>query len=251
MEVPIVVGWLRPVILIPASALTGLLPQQIEALLAHELAHIRRRDYLINLVQTMVETLLFYHPAMWWVSRQVRQERENCCDDMALDVCEDRLSYARVLATMEELRVPRSLVAAGGSSLAARIRRILGRQPNVLAPRKAGIAGMFIFFILLGGNIAGRATSDGPTSVRGTSDAPVVVSIQCAVVHYERYRGWHLDFDGDSKPESIGDKESSRNLLLTKKLVASALWKLTKTGATDSATPASSQRWKSCGCHDH
>ena len=129
VEVPIVVGWLRPVILIPASALTGLLPQQIEALLAHELAHIRRRDYLINLVQTTVETLLFYHPAMWWVSRQVRQDRENCCDDVALDVCEDRLSYARVLATMEELRVPRSLVAAGGSSLAARIRRILGGQP--------------------------------------------------------------------------------------------------------------------------
>lgn len=83
VEVPTVIGWLRPVILIPVTAITGLSAEQLEALLAHELAHIRRCDYLVNLLQTTIETLLFYHPAVWWVSRQVRQEREHCCDDLA------------------------------------------------------------------------------------------------------------------------------------------------------------------------
>ena len=89
VEVPTVVGHLRPVILLPVSMLTGLSAEHIEAILAHELAHIRRHDYLINLAQTAIETLLFYHPAMWWVSHQIRQEREHCCDDLALSVCGD------------------------------------------------------------------------------------------------------------------------------------------------------------------
>jgi beta-lactamase regulating signal transducer with metallopeptidase domain len=76
--VPTVVGWLRPVILLPASTLTGLTAQQLELILAHELAHIRRHDYLVNLVQSAAETLLFYHPAVWWVSKRMRVEREHC-----------------------------------------------------------------------------------------------------------------------------------------------------------------------------
>ncbi|HEX2060716.1 MAG TPA: M56 family metallopeptidase, partial [Thermoanaerobaculia bacterium] len=80
IEVPSVLGSLRPVILLPASTLTGLTPGQIEMVLAHELAHIRRHDFLVNLLQAFVETLMFYHPAVWWMSRRVRIERENCCD---------------------------------------------------------------------------------------------------------------------------------------------------------------------------
>ena len=72
--VPMMIGWLKPVVLFPAGVLSGLSPLQIEALLAHELAHIRRHDYLVNLLQSIVETLLFYHPAVWWASRQVRIE---------------------------------------------------------------------------------------------------------------------------------------------------------------------------------
>src|SRR5689334_1133166 len=83
-EVPAVVGWLRPCLLLPLSAITGLDPDQWTAVLAHELAHIRRHDYLVNLLQTAVETILFYHPAVWWVSRRIRQEREHCCDDLAV-----------------------------------------------------------------------------------------------------------------------------------------------------------------------
>lgn len=103
-QVPCVLGWLRPIILMPAAAVTGLDQQAIEALLAHELAHIRRHDYLVNLLQTVADTLLFYHPAVWWVSKQIRIERENCCDDIAAEICGDRLTYARTLVNLEQVR---------------------------------------------------------------------------------------------------------------------------------------------------
>ncbi|HSB08410.1 MAG TPA: M56 family metallopeptidase [Blastocatellia bacterium] len=132
VEVPTVIGSLKPVILIPSSALIGLTPDQLEALLAHELAHIRRYDYLVNLFQTAVETLLFYHPAVWWVSAQIRQEREHCCDDLAVATCGDVLMYARALTALEEMRAtePQLAVAASGGSLLVRIERLLrGRAP--------------------------------------------------------------------------------------------------------------------------
>ncbi len=126
-EVPSAIGWLRPMILLPASTLTGLTIEQIEAVIAHELAHIRRYDYLVNLVQSVVETLLFYHPAVWWVSRRMRIEREHCCDDLAVAACGNAVTYARALSSMESLRAaPRLAAAAGGGSLVQRVRRILG-----------------------------------------------------------------------------------------------------------------------------
>jgi len=125
--VPMVVGYLRPVVLVPAAALAGLTPQQVESILAHELAHVRRHDYLVNTIQIVIETLLFYHPAVWWLSRRIRLEREACCDDAAVAACGDRLAYARALARMEELRaVPAPAVAASSSLLIDRIRRIAG-----------------------------------------------------------------------------------------------------------------------------
>jgi hypothetical protein len=142
VEVPTVLGWLRPVVLLPASALTGLTPDQLEVVLAHELAHIRRNDYAINLLQTVVETLLFYHPAAWWVSALVRQERENCCDDLAVATCGNRLFYARALTRLEELRhempAPSAALgmAADGGVLLNRIQRLLG-MPAMASRRPA------------------------------------------------------------------------------------------------------------------
>ena len=118
---PLVVGYLRPMILLPASAITGLTSSELELILAHELAHIRKHDYLVNLVQTMIEALLFYHPGMWWMSRQVHGERENCCDDVAVAISSDRATYIRALALLEQQRVASPALAATGGSLLNRV----------------------------------------------------------------------------------------------------------------------------------
>ena len=154
VEVPTVIGWLRPVILLPAGALAGLTPQQLESLLVHELAHIRRYDYLVNLLQTTVETLLFYHPAVWWVSQQVREEREHCCDDLAVAICGDVLIYARALAELEQIRTvsPQLAVAANGGSLLRRIQRLIGspsRSPRRVTSWVAGLLAMVTLFALM------------------------------------------------------------------------------------------------------
>lgn len=130
VQVPVVIGSLRPVLLVPAM-LSGLTPQQIEAVIAHELAHIRRHDYLVNLVQSAIETVLFYHPAVWWVSHTIRVEREHCCDDLAVAACGDALLYARALTTIETLRHERfgTAMAVSNGSLLSRVRRLLGVRP--------------------------------------------------------------------------------------------------------------------------
>jgi GWxTD domain-containing protein len=146
VEVPTVVGWLKPLILVPAGCVAGLSSAQVEAILAHELAHIRRHDYLVNLLQSVTETALFYHPAVWWVSKRVRQERENCCDDLAVSVTGDRLGYARTLSLLEEMRatVPAGAFAANGGVLKMRIARLLGLSPAQSFPRAAAVTMLMI-----------------------------------------------------------------------------------------------------------
>jgi len=131
VRVPTVVGCLRPVILLPASVIAGLDPAYLDAVLAHELAHVRRHDYLVNVLQSLVETLLFYHPAVWWCSRQIRIEREHCCDDMVVEAGGNRVAYAAALAQLEELRglQPMLSLNASGGRLLDRIRRLLGESP--------------------------------------------------------------------------------------------------------------------------
>jgi beta-lactamase regulating signal transducer with metallopeptidase domain len=126
-DVPMVVGWLRPAILAPLGSLTGLPTEHIEALLAHELAHIRRHDYLASILQSVAEALLFYHPAVWWVSQQIRAERELCCDDIAVAASGDVVTYARALAALESQRPSRlnPALAANGGSLVHRVRRLI------------------------------------------------------------------------------------------------------------------------------
>ena len=166
VQAPMAIGWLRPVILFPASALTGLTPDQLEAILAHELAHIRRYDYLVNLLQTVIETLLFYHPAVWWVSRQIRIERENCCDDMAVAVCGDALVYARALTKVERLRKARLelAVTANGGLLMNRISRLVG-APLAHSNRAAGLVTCVIAILTLIAIVAGTRLSPFPNSI--------------------------------------------------------------------------------------
>jgi uncharacterized protein (TIGR03435 family) len=128
VSVPTVIGWLKPVVLLPAAALTGIAPEHIEVLLTHELAHIRRHDYLVNLLQRFAETLLFYHPAVWWLSHQMSAEREACCDDIAVSLTGDSLAYVCALASLESRRPEHLAVAANGGSLKDRVSRLLGQS---------------------------------------------------------------------------------------------------------------------------
>jgi Zn-dependent protease with chaperone function len=106
--------------MLPVTALTGLNEVQLSSVIAHELAHIKRFDSLVNLFQIGVETLLFYHPAVWWLNKRIREERENCCDDMAVEVCGNPLTYAHALARLAESQTaPRLMMAANGRPLAA------------------------------------------------------------------------------------------------------------------------------------
>jgi beta-lactamase regulating signal transducer with metallopeptidase domain len=147
VTVPVMVGWLKPIVLLPAVAVSGLTPTQIEALIAHELAHVRRHDYLVNLLQAAVETLLFYHPAVWWVSKQVRAEREHCCDDLAVRVC-DRLVYVSALSDLAAMGLPKTVLAATGGSLLTRVRRILGGGEPAASTGGAWVPGLIALVVL-------------------------------------------------------------------------------------------------------
>ena len=131
VSVPTVIGWVKPVVFLPARIFTGLSDEQIEALIAHELAHVSRHDYLVNLVQSVLEALLFYHPAVWWISRGIRIEREYCCDDLAVAATHDGLSYAHALTALESWRSkqPQMGVSTLGGSLMQRIQRLVGVEP--------------------------------------------------------------------------------------------------------------------------
>jgi len=141
LDAPAVLGWFRPVVFLPLSALTGLNETQLRAVIAHELAHIGRFDAFVNVFQVAVETLLFYHPAVWWLNKCIRAERENCCDDVALSVCGNPAEYARALALMEEWRVaPSFAMAANRGPLASRVARLLGLGEKGSGLRNAGVA---------------------------------------------------------------------------------------------------------------
>lgn len=132
VESPVTLGWWRPVVLLPLSALTGLGRPELEAVLAHELAHIARHDYLINWLQVWFEVVYFYHPAAWWLSSVLRREREYCCDDIAVQLSGDRARYARALLQLADLQSCRPpALAARQGDLETRIRRILQvNQPS-------------------------------------------------------------------------------------------------------------------------
>jgi beta-lactamase regulating signal transducer with metallopeptidase domain len=209
-EVPTVVGWLKPIVLIPTSALAGLPPQQLEAILAHELAHVRRHDYVVNLMQTVVETLLFYHPAVWWISERIREEREHCCDDLAIQACGDRFGYVRALTALEELRVQPSALgvamAAAGGSLLARVQRLVGRREAKAASPARGAAGLLavamVFVLGVGMQRAGEAGAETepwnsqPASASTTSESPAARSASPS--------------DVSSEPENVLGQRSAR-----------------------------------------
>jgi beta-lactamase regulating signal transducer with metallopeptidase domain len=186
LQTPAVLGWWKPVVLLPLARMNGLTPAQVEALLAHELAHVRRHDYAVNILQSVVEVALFYHPAVWWISAKIREEREHCCDDVAVEICGNRLHYARALTALEEARIPgrEFVLAAAGGSLLRRIRRLL--VPDQTSIRAAGWPGAAALAIAI--VAAGLAISALPRETQAQAQeagAPAVVATDHAKPRFQ------------------------------------------------------------------
>jgi beta-lactamase regulating signal transducer with metallopeptidase domain len=175
---PLAMGVWRATVILPISAVLGLPREELEAVMAHELGHIRRWDYLWNLLQTAVESVLFFHPAVWWLSRTVRERREVCCDEIAVQSCAGAEVYARALLRLEEQRTVRLrlAMALGGceGSLLGRVRKVLGEDMALEGRMTSGVsvaaAGAFVIALLLGPKV-GEAVA-----------APVVAATRPAIL---------------------------------------------------------------------
>ena len=138
VQTPMVVGWISPVVLVPAAAFAFLSPEQMRMILVHELTHIRRHDHWVNQFQALVEIILFFHPVVWWLSRQMQIEREYCCDDASLQAVPKPKVLAETLAQLEQMRIssPANSLAANGGSLMDRITRILDNRVRTRETKK-------------------------------------------------------------------------------------------------------------------
>ena len=175
VDAPGVIGSIRPLILLPVAVLTNLAPAQIEMILAHELAHIRRRDYAVNLFQTVAEAILFYHPCVWWVSARIREEREHCCDDVAVEVWGEPTAYAAALAELASWRARESALAVGATDgpLLARVRRLLRVQENDAPRPVSGLAVLAVGTLLAAGVVLQSSSTPPPPA--NTQAATAVV----------------------------------------------------------------------------
>ncbi|UYZ59168.1 M56 family metallopeptidase [Hymenobacter latericus] len=194
VRVPMVIGHLRPVILLPLGAVAGLSTLQLEAILAHELAHVVRRDYLVNLLQSVAEILLFYHPAVWFLTATLRSERENCCDDVAASLCGNPLVLARALAALAELGLeravaPRLTMAAVGpkGSLLGRVRRLVqGRTAPTFSEGFMAACVVMGGLVLLSFTAAAalanpRLAAEAPRLLRSTVLKPFIPDVEAAL----------------------------------------------------------------------
>ena len=218
-DAPVVIGWFRPVVLFPASVLTQLPPLQLEAILAHELAHVRRHDYLVNLFQTVVETFLFYHPAVHWVSHRVRVEREHCCDDLAVSACGDSALYARALARLAEMSIaaPRLVPAAGGQLL-GRIRRLLSADARCDRRASVWVGGTVLAAALLACVIALGASTTAPQEKPGLDAAKSAEGINNLPATRETKTG---ELNAILRP---GPGQPASQELISKMLKENSLW---------------------------
>ncbi|MBN9380619.1 MAG: M48 family metalloprotease [Chitinophagaceae bacterium] len=139
IQVPMMAGIFKPVILVPLGLLSQLPPQQVEAILLHELAHIRRKDYFVNLLQSVAETFFFFNPAMLWISSLIRVERENCCDDIAIEGSRSKREFIHALVAFQEYQQSSSYALAFAGSrnhLLDRVKRIVNNDNKTLNIRE-------------------------------------------------------------------------------------------------------------------
>ncbi len=233
-QVPIVVGYFKPVILLPLSVATSIPAAQLEAILAHELAHVRRHDFVVNLLQTLIETLCFYHPVVWWLSRQIRIEREHCCDDLVVRVLGNRVEYGRALIAIEELRGRGTLLALGvnDGSLLSRIRRLANggssRSEEDRSPAALVSIAMFCAACALAMTWS-LVASDEPAKIdlkvesRPAADSPEPVSSRAPAGEWPMFGGSpERNHVASGKLPTDWDLESRRNVAWSVKLGTTA-----------------------------
>ena len=218
---PMVVGWLRPLVIVPMGMLTGLRSEYVQAVLVHELEHIRRHDHLVNAVQVLIETVLFYHPAVWWISHQARLEREHCCDDAAVKWVGDPAVFARALADLETTRTNSRAVLAmnQGGSLMNRITRILGTtndtRPTSSAMRT--MMAMTVGAIVAGAGIAHAASKVNDPTESAEKTQRLELEIEAMIPELEvEVLDAAIDLEGDPNLASLAligvCEESMRSL---------------------------------------
>lgn len=151
INTPMTMGWIYPLILIPPSSLVGLSPHQLQTIIAHELIHIRRYDYVINLLQSVTETLLFFHPAASWASRKIREEREFVCDDLTVELCADPVDYARALTRLARFQrqEEKLVLASTDGQLKGRIYRIVSHPHDRAIHRNFIMSGFYSLIVVL------------------------------------------------------------------------------------------------------
>lgn len=183
---PVTAGWLKPLVLVPAALLTNMPPHLLEALLAHELGHVRRSDYLVNLVQSVIETMLFYHPAVWWISARIRSEREQIADDFAARQLGEPRRLALALSELERLQFSTHHLAqaANGGDLMSRIKRLVRPDTQVLN-WKAAVPALGLALACLAGTQAAIAAQSKPDPAAGKGDSHAIADFQsCAKPEY-------------------------------------------------------------------
>ncbi len=195
IDIPTVYGWFKPTLIIPVSFFTGMDQKYIDSIILHELAHIKRYDYLVNMFQILMETIGFFHPAVWWISGKIRQEREHCCDDFAVNILGDRLLYVKSLVQLEETRsTPALALAANGGELMQRVSRILN-----YTYKKSFLTPFYSLFIILG--LFCFLTLTGFTYIKSNQNT-VVEDIVSTKKDMKEHLVAYFPFDGSTKDMS-------------------------------------------------
>lgn len=152
ISTPMVIGYIKPVVLFPLGMINSLTTDEVNAILAHELAHIKRHDYLINLFQMILEVVFYYNPGIWYISSKVRMERENCCDDMAVSYTKNQITYARTLVKLQEMKMkniePAMAFAGGKNSFSKRVLRLLNNGKTSPAYKDKVLVALLLFVSL-------------------------------------------------------------------------------------------------------
>jgi beta-lactamase regulating signal transducer with metallopeptidase domain len=164
VNIPVAIGYIKPIILVPVGMLTGFPAKEIEAIIAHELAHVARNDYLVNILQSIAEIIFFYNPALWWISSIIRSEREKCCDDIAVSLCGDSLIFANALAKLEKITTEKyqlALAINGKKNLVTRIKRLFNRQKETTMIEKTFAAGIIGIMLLTATVFASTLNTNG------------------------------------------------------------------------------------------